>query len=296
MPEIDVTPIPVLQIARIALNVADLERACAFYTDALGFRRLAGPAGGLPSQTAILALGAQEIELRLSAGRPYPQPRAANDPWFQHFAIAVCDMSAAYQRLSRYAQQPISLGGPQLLPPSTGSVTAYKFRDPEGHPLELSYIPGSAWLAKAADRRRDPCLGIDHSALAAADLTASAAFYTDILGFSPAGRGLNQGAEQDRLDGLAQARVDILSLKTAEGGPHIELLHYRSPMPSSAPRLTAPEDIAATRIVLRAANAADVIAKMAATDMSRSAPGKTQGPRALFKDPDGHWLEIFDQG
>ena len=31
--------------------------------------------------------------------------------------------------------------GPQLLPPSTGSVTAFKVRDPDGHPLELSYNP-----------------------------------------------------------------------------------------------------------------------------------------------------------
>jgi catechol 2,3-dioxygenase-like lactoylglutathione lyase family enzyme len=289
MPEIDVTPAPVLQIARIALNVADLDGACAFYIEALGFRRLADPS----TQAVILALGAQEIELRQSTGRPYPQPCAANDPWFQHFAIAVCDMSAAYRRLSRYAQQPISTGGPQLLPPSTGSVTAYKFRDPEGHPLELSYIPGSAWLAQA-NAGRDPCLGIDHSALAVGDLGVSAAFYTDILGFSLAGRGLNEGAEQDRLDGLEQARVDILSLDTAEAGPHVELLHYRSPPASASARHTALEDIAATRLILRAANAADVFARLGAADARWSVHGKAQGPVGSVQDPDGHWLEIFD--
>jgi catechol 2,3-dioxygenase-like lactoylglutathione lyase family enzyme len=285
-----VKPTPVLQIARIALNVADLEGACAFYTEALGFSRrtLLGP----PAKTAILALGAQEIELRQSVGRPYPQPRAANDPWFQHFAIAVSDMSAAYQRLSSYPQQPISLGGPQLLPPSTGSVTAYKFRDPEGHPLELSYIPGSAWLAAAVGRSNGPCLGIDHSALAVADLEVSAAFYAG-LGFSLAGRGLNQGVEQDRLDGLEQARVDILSLDTAQAGPHIELLHYRSPRASPAASLVAPEDIAAIRLILRAANAQDVIARPDVADMPWSSHGTGHGPGGLLQDPDGHWLEIF---
>ena len=37
--------------------------------------------------------------------------------------------------------RPISEGGPQLLPPSNGAVRAFKFRDPDGHPLELIWFP-----------------------------------------------------------------------------------------------------------------------------------------------------------
>jgi catechol 2,3-dioxygenase-like lactoylglutathione lyase family enzyme len=262
------TPAAVLRIARIALNVADLDAACAFYTGALGFRRdTAGSA-----DAAVLRLGEQILELRLASGRPYPEPCEANDHGFQHFAIAVSDMDRAYRRLSQYAQQPISRGGPQLLPPSTGSVTAYKFRDPEGHPLELSYIPGSPWLAQA--RGDEPCLGIDHSALAVADLDASKAFYRDVLGFLPMGDGLNHGPEQDRLDGLDGVKLDIASLQPADGGPHFELLHYRSPRPSPASAPLAPDDIAATRLILQVM--------------------EPQGVRRL-QDPDGHWLELTDR-
>lgn len=267
--EIALPSFVVLQINRIALNVADLDVACAFYVDALGFRLQAKPSAAC----AILRLGRQNLELRVCRGRPYPEPRAANDPWFQHFAIAVSDMKAAYGRLRQYDQQPISDGGPQLLPPSTGSVTAYKFRDPDGHPLELSHIPGSAWLTEPQDRA-GPCLGIDHSALAVADLAASLAFYKDTLGFVPAGQGLNEGAEQDRLDGLAQTRVDILALAAAGSGPHIELLHYRAPLPTQARQPIDPEDIAATRLILRTATVGE--------------------GRTLLRDPDGHLLELAE--
>jgi catechol 2,3-dioxygenase-like lactoylglutathione lyase family enzyme len=273
-PEIAVTPAAVLRIDRIVLNVSDLETASAFYRDALNFRRAPEAASDSTVDSAVLRLGRQDLELRVSGGRPYPEPRAANDPWFQHFAIAVSDMDQAYRRLSQYAQQPISEGGPQRLPPSTGSVTAYKFRDPDGHPLELSYIPGSAWLSQARGRNDEPCLGIDHSALAVSDLDASIAFYRDRLDFSLAGESLNQGCEQDRLDGLARVRVDIRSLATAEGGPHIELLHYLSPRPARMRDPVDPEDIAATHLIVRMA-----------------AAGPADAPR-LLQDPDGHWLEV----
>ena len=47
-----------------------------------------------------------------------------------------------YARLSAHAGwTTISTDGPQLLPASSGGVTAYKFRDPEGHPLELIAFP-----------------------------------------------------------------------------------------------------------------------------------------------------------
>lgn len=266
-------PTATLKIIRFALNVGDLDQACAFYCNALGFKR----AGVLrPSEDRVLLqLGDQQLELRASKGRLYPQPRAANDPWFQHFAIAVSDMASAYQQLSRHGQESISLGGPQRLPPSTGSVTAYKFRDPDGHPLELSYIPGSPWLKDSRDAHDSPFLGIDHSAVAVRDLAASVGFYTEVLGLSDTERGFNHGPEQDRLDGLADARVDIVSLQTAQAGPHIELLHYRAPDPGAAAWIIEPDDIAATRMILRVPDALT---------------GRQSG--RLVQDPDGHHLEI----
>lgn len=239
-------------ITGIDLIVADVDRAVAFYT-ALGF----------VADTDGLRFGRFRLGL-IAAGpeaAPYPAPARANDPWFQHFALAVGDMAAAYAALIALGHTPISTGGPQLLPPNTGSVTAYKFRDPDGHPLELSYIPGSDWLRDAAPGA--VFLGVDHTAIAVADLPASMAFYAG-LGFVEIGRSLNQGPEQDRLDGLDGVAVDIVALGQPGPGPHLELLAYRTPAP--APRRSiALGDIAATRTRL-------------------------DGPPATRHDPDGHTL------
>ena len=255
----------VVAIDAIVLRTAAVGPLVGFYVDALGF--------SIESETAdvaVLRLGDQTLVLRCSGkGAPYPELRAANDPWFQHFAIVVSDMPAAYARLNLFGQSPISRSGPQQLPASTGGVIAYKFRDPEGHPLELSFIPGAeSWNAAA---KADPgalFLGIDHTALAVSDLDASIAFYR-ALGFSEGPRFLNQGPEQDRLDGLDAVVLDIGTLTLPGGGPHIELLHYRSPSPP-ARRPIATDDLAATATKLRLTPGA-------------RAPGK-------WSDPDGHLL------
>lgn len=258
----------IARLGLLTLNVRDLDRAASFYVDALGFRVETRTA-----ERARLAVGSQHIELvRESGGKPYPKPRAANDPWFQHFAIAVADTDVAYARLSRFSPEPITRGGPQLLPPSTGSVTAYKFRDPDGHPLELSFAPRSDWAHAATTDPSGLSLGIDHTALAVSDVEASVAFYTE-LGFRVGARSLNQGLEQARLDGLDGATVDIVVLLTPDAGPHLELLHYRNPAPS-APRAIAPGDLAATRTTLALPG------------------GEVQGDGPEIQDLDGHRLRF----
>lgn len=225
------------QIAGLGLNVADVGRATAFYT-ALGF----APAG--PGR---LAFGGVVLDLTAATGASYPAPRAANDPWFQHFALAVADIEQAAAIALAAGATPISVGGPQLLPPNTGGVTAWKFRDPDGHPLELSLIPGSDWLRDA-----DPqavFLGVDHTAVAVADLARSQAWY-EARGFRAVGWSTNTGPEQDRLDGLDGVVVDIVALAPAGAGPHLELLGYRSPAPAPA-RPVGDGDVAATRILWR---------------------------------------------
>lgn len=230
------------RIERLILNTADLRAACAFYVEALGFSRCDEADG---AGAATLELGAQRIEFRQVGERAYPQPWSANDPWFQHFAVVVADMDAAYSRVEASGGRPISRRGPRRLPASTGGVTAYKFRDPEGHPLELSWLPNAAaWTAAAAADPGAVFLGIDHTALAVADLETSVAFYRN-LGLSEGERFLNRGPEQDDLDGLSGVVLDIATLYPAGGGPHIELLHYRSPRPGAAEAL-GPLSLAST--------------------------------------------------
>ena len=258
-------------IAQMTLNVRDLDRAIGFYVGALGFK-----VDACDGDRGCLVLGSQRIELAQQPNAvSYPEPRAANDPWFQHFAIAVADMAVAYERLCRFSPEPITRGGPQLLPPSTGSVTAYKFRDPDGHPLELSHAPGSSW-SRVAAAEGAICLGIDHTALAVRSLEASIAFYTG-LGFHLGDRFLNLGPEQACLDGLDYVIVDIVTLLTPGVGPHIELLHYRSPTGAVALHDIAPSDIAATETIL---------APLDPLAQGDAASGLCR------RDPDGHLLRF----
>lgn len=257
-----------VQIGCIELVVGDLDRARRFYVEALGFA-VAPEASGTATngiRRAALRLGTTRLDLLAydTPGAAYPATRAANDPWFQHFAVAVSDMPAAYARLSGHGHESMSIGGPQLLPPSTGSVTAYKFRDPDGHPLELSFNPANPHVSTAL------FTGIDHSAIAVDDVEASVAFYTG-LGFQVAERLVNTGPEQDRLDGLSGVVLDIIVL-TATAGPHLELLHYRCPSPKTGVAIAA-EDVAATRLVLSGV-----------------------GEQGMRRDPDGHYLEVVAAG
>jgi catechol 2,3-dioxygenase-like lactoylglutathione lyase family enzyme len=126
-------------------------------------------------------------------------------------------MAAAFAHLEKFAPRMITQGGPVLLPPASGGVTALKFYDPDGHPVEFIQFP---------DHRPG---GLDHSAIVVADADRSIAFYRDTLGLRLTSRQINTGSEQDRLDGLVGATVDVVSLCPVSATPHVELLGYRFP-------------------------------------------------------------------
>jgi catechol 2,3-dioxygenase-like lactoylglutathione lyase family enzyme len=246
-----------------------------------------------------MRLGAQEVELVAfdPPGRLYPDVRTAEDEWFQHVAIVVADMEGAYTKLERLSPASISTDGPQLLPPNTGGVTAFKFRDPDGHPLELLHFPpgvsDSAWRHGKGLRP----LGYDHSAIVVENIERSLALYTDLLGFRVGGRSLNKGVEQDRLDGLKDCVVDVVGLEPADvPTPHVELLHYRQPpgrVPSADVRTT---DIASTRQVYRVDDLDSLVGRLeeaGATFVSTGIVTLGNGERAAsVRDPDGHMIVL----
>ena len=275
-------------IRRLSFTASDLGRTASFY-GALDFVAVAtGPVGGdelaalgLPASRAErlrMRLGAQEVEFLAfdPPGRPYPPGSTSTDLWFQHIAIAVADMREAHGRLiAAGGATPVTEGGPQHLPPNTGGVTAFKFRDPDGHPLEfLEFPPGvgdPAWQIRIGG---SPFLGIDHTAISVADVGRSRAYYED-LGFRQSSRSLNRGPEQQRLDGVGGDTVDVVGLSLAEPTPHLELLAYRTGRRRPVPADSRPDDIAATRLVL-----------------GRGAAG---APPCLVRDPDGHLILMGDQ-
>ena len=234
-------------VVGISRVVSDLSRAESFYRSALGFNSLSR-APPDPEVLRVLGLAGDAGELRLrlgeeelvlvqfeSAGRNYPADSQSNDLWFQHLAIAVSDMDSAYSRLrSSAGWQPISTEGPETLPASSGGVRAFKFRDPDGHPLELLWFPprhaNPKWQERArASASDEPFLGIDHTALSVSSSRRSLAFYRS-LGLSIAEESVNSGPAQSRLDGLSAAHVRVTGLRPAGGaGPGLELLAYRPP-------------------------------------------------------------------
>lgn len=295
------------RLARIALNAADPARLAEFYRAALGFT--AGEAPPASDFAAVTGLtGARTVPLRLGdqhldlvavtpSGRPYPGEVPGFSPVFQHCAIVVSDMAVAYARLSAHpGWRPISTDGPVRLPASSGGVTAFKFRDPEGHPLELLAFPPEAvpeaWRGRETG---DPCLGLDHSAISVTDTARSVAFY-DSLGLRVASRSLNTGPEQARLDAVADPVVEVTGLGFPDGRPpHVELLCYRGAFSRSVSDL-APGDIAATRLVI-AMSDGDSVAAACALHAGRlvaqgPVPRPGGGVDALMRDPDGHlvWL------
>jgi len=254
------------RLRRIARNVADIGAAAEFYALALGFETVTGVAED-PALAALLGvarlrrlrmqLAGREVEFSecFPAGLAYPAHAAANDLLFQHIAIVTDDIAKSYQTALAHGAVAITAAGPQTLPASSGGVVAWKFRDPDGHPLELIQFPKSPKKT-----------GYDHTAISVADVTRSTKFYEE-LGLTNAGTTLNRGPAQEALDGLAGAVADVVALHPKKPSPHVELLHYRAPARGRFAEVQ-PADIAADRMVF-------------------STPG---GERALQRDPDGHFI------
>jgi catechol 2,3-dioxygenase-like lactoylglutathione lyase family enzyme len=130
-------------------------------------------------------------------------------------------MDQAYRHLQKFPIQPIS-DAPQTIPesnPPAAGIRAFKFKDPDGHPLELLYFPPGKGRAKwhKADRRL--FLGIDHSAITVSDTGRSLSFYRDILGLVVTGGSLNSGATQEHLDNAIGAVVQVTALHPSRPDP-----------------------------------------------------------------------------
>ena len=260
-------------ITAFRLVTADPARLAVFYR-AIGFEIGAAapiPADemkllGLPGSGSRIpmALGRSRVDLDTfdHPGQPYPGDATACDLVFQHLALVTDDAGAAWRRAHAAGARPISRQRPVTLPPSAGGVTAVKFRDPEGHPLEFLQFPRGA----NPDWRGTGITGIDHSAISVSDVAVSRRFYAR-HGLSEAGATVNRGPAQDALDGLDGVDVDVVPMNPEGTPPHVEMLGYRHPAGRPLSALSA-NDIAASRIVWRS------------------------DAEALLRDPDGHLHQL----
>jgi catechol 2,3-dioxygenase-like lactoylglutathione lyase family enzyme len=130
------------------------------------------------------------------------------------------------------------------------------------------------------------------------DVDRSVAFYTNLLGFHVSGRSLNQGVEQDRLDGLSACQVDVVTLQPPKvATPHVELLHYRTPRGRTLTVEVKANDVASARQIHKADDLDALVGRLEAEGVTFVSPGvltlKDGGNAASTRDPDGHMIVLM---
>jgi catechol 2,3-dioxygenase-like lactoylglutathione lyase family enzyme len=305
----------VAAVEEVAVTVSDVDRAAAFYRDVLGFSALSeteSASESLERLEGVFGARVRAVRLRLGderltllqfvagAGRPIPPDQRSNDGGFQHVAIVVSDMDAAYRRLREHRVRHVS-NSPQTLPAwnrAAGGIRAFYFLDPDGHTLELIWFPPGKgeprWQRAGAPLFR----GIDHTAIGVGDTEASLRLYRDRLGLRVAGTSENFGPEQEHLNAVFGAHLRITSLRAGKG-PGIELLQYLSPRDGRP----APADLRASDLLhwqttlrvdradsaLKAATGAGARAVSAGVVPFADVPFEGK-EGTLVRDPDGHAL------
>lgn len=192
-------------LSHIGLSTPDLDRAIAFYTDALGFAeivRFAWEAGN-PAADAGLGLVDTAAEIAvLTAGNTYlevlqfhsPLPVRLDDPptlfreGITHIALETPDIGRAWDATR-------NAGGSSAHPESPGAPSRL-VRDPDGNLIELRStatapvggyaelvvtVPAAAHpvevVAPRPAARRDIVIGVHHVGVCTRDLDAASEFY-----------------------------------------------------------------------------------------------------------------------
>jgi catechol 2,3-dioxygenase-like lactoylglutathione lyase family enzyme len=287
------------------ITVASLEHEVSFFTSVLDFKLIETEdrskldqlmAPGTKTRTAHLSLGDECLDLTqylTPKGAPFPEDSRGNDQWFEHIAIAVSDMDKAYAKL-REARVRFVSNVPQTLPEwnkNAAGISAFYFRDLDGHYLELIHFPPGKGQPKWQSPSTALFLGIDHTAIVVSNTAQSIDFYRDKLHFRVVGTSENYGTEQEHLSGVFNAHVLITSLRS-ESGIGIELLDYLAPGSGRPiPSNMQASDIDAWQIPIEL-NPADV--RGLHLRWVKLPPNPT-GCReaASTKDPDGHRLELL---
>src|SRR5438067_2030753 len=280
---------PQVAVESVGMTVSDMDRSVAFYT-ALTFQKVSDievlgepyehleGVFGARMHIVRMKLGNEFVDLTeylAPRGRPIPVDSRSNDLWFQHIAIVVRNMDQAFEKLRALRVQFVSTG-PQTLPaslPAAAGIKAFYFRDPDQRNLEVIYFPPGKgdprWQQKTDNL---------------------------LLGLGKAGESENFGTEQEHLNQVFGAHLQITGMRAASGAG-IEFLDYLTPRDGRA----RPADVHANDIVhwqtMITTDDVDLLAKKlrdahvhfvssGVVFMPKDKAGFSKG--ALVSDPDGH--------
>lgn len=317
-------------IKTIGFSTTNAEATSDFLEGSLGFKRKESflidggqyiDLVGLPGsklKIVRLALGEETLELTevvslgpgQRKGHKPPADSSSCDLWFQHICIVVNDLNAVTEKLFNGIETGY-LGKvsdqPQTLPAwntAAAGIKAFKFRDPEGHNLELLQFPEDKGDARWHKPSAQNILGIDHSAISVSNTAISARFYDELLNLKLGGDGVNSGPTQDGLDGLLGTEVRITGHR-CNSGAGIECLNYLPPnIGRKMPEELGIQDIFHWQIRL-AVNDLEYIAnhiqefggKILSNGIVRLSEDSKlfSSNRALqVEDPDGHRLQLVE--
>jgi catechol 2,3-dioxygenase-like lactoylglutathione lyase family enzyme len=236
-------------VEKVTITVSDVDKIKLFYTDAFGAKEIKTTVfkknefGALFNindaatevKTVLLQIGSEFIELQSFKGKnikslPIPEDSKSNDLWFQHIAVVVPNMEKAFDAIHQKMAVFVSTA-PQTLPaylPAAAGISAFYFRDPDGHNLEVINFPKGKGNPKWQADTTITFAGIDHTAIGVSNTDAQYKFYKDILGMTIGGHSENYGTEQEHLNQVFGARLWITGMQAPKGFG-VEFLQYLAP-------------------------------------------------------------------
>ncbi len=236
-------------VEKVTITVSDVDKVKLFYIDAFGAKEIKVTTfkknewGSLFNisdattelKTVLLQIGNEFVELQSFKGKnikplPIPEDSKSNDLWFQHIAIVVPNMQKAFDAIHQKMAVYVSTA-PQTLPdylPAAAGISAFYFRDPDGHNLEVINFPKGKGNPKWQADTSVIFAGIDHTAIGISNTDAQYKFYKDILGMNIGGHSENYGTEQEHLNQVFGARLWITGMQAPKGFG-IEFLQYLAP-------------------------------------------------------------------
>jgi catechol 2,3-dioxygenase-like lactoylglutathione lyase family enzyme len=310
---------PQVAVESVGMTVSNMDRSVAFYS-ALTFQKISDVevlgeeyedlegVFGARMRIVRMQLGHEYVDLTeylAPRGRTIAPDSHSNDLWFQHIAIVARNMDEAFVKLRELKVQFVSTA-PQTLPlslKSAAGIKAFYFRDPDEHNLEVICFPPDKGDPRWQVKTGQLFLGIDHTAIAVSNTIASLHFYRDLLGLRKVGESENFGTEQEHLNQVRGAHLQITGMRAA-GGPGVEFLEYLTPRDGrQRPAGTKANDLVHWQTTMVTNDVAGAVQKLKQESANLISSGVVFIPRdeigfskgALVADPDGHAVLLIQR-